>query len=342
MIGSVALLLASTGLLLALPLVPAFRELYLRRDTKPMPIKNRTEMVPDFAFDFRSQVQDGLAMVGNASATAGARVLESDWFIDKGVSIPDRIYAKGRLAAAGNNLFAAIFCEQDVDLGENSEVQSWVHAQGVVNVPSGSRVHGRLSAGALVKLGIGCSFERVLAPMVTVAGGANPKDGQCLEATVRHPAFVPQLRPFLVGERSSKWNPEPIHIVERITERVRVKGDFLLQPGEVIRKNVVAGRHVHLSEGSHVVGNVKSNHDMELEPRVFVEGSLFSAANLRIGAGCVVMGPVVAQGELLIESGARIGSRKYPTTVQAKRIQIAPAVTLHGSMWACERGQVTA
>jgi predicted acyltransferase (DUF342 family) len=342
MIGSVALLLASTGLLLALPLVPAFIELYLRRDTKPMPIKNRTEMVSDFAFDFRGQLEDGIPAVGNAPAGANARVLETDWVVDQGTSILDPIYAKGRLTAGGNNVFATIFCEKDVDLGENTEVKSWVHAQGVVTVPPGSTVHGRLSAGAQVKLETGCSFEHIHAPVVTIAGGADPRDAEHVAAAIGQPAFVPQIGPFLVAKRTSRWNPEPINIVERITERVRVPGDFVLQPGEVIRKNVVAGRRVHLSEGSHVVGNVKSNHGMELDPGVRAEGSLFSASNLRIGAGCVVRGPVVAEGELLIESGARIGSWKYPTTVRAKRIQIAPAVTLHGSMWACERGQVTA
>lgn len=95
-------------------------------------------------------------------------------------------------------------------------------------------------------------------------------------------------------------------------------------------------------EGSHVLGCVKSNRDMELGPNVLVEGALVSAADLRIGPGCRVMGPVLAEGELVIESGTRIGSPTHPTSVRAPRIRIAAGVNIHGSVWACELGRVTA
>lgn len=342
MIGSAASLLALTVLLLALPLAPAFVELYLRRDTGPMPIQNRTEMVADLAHDFRSRLEDGSA-ARRASAPATTRVLDTDWFIDKGVSIADPIYAKGRLAAGGNNVFSAIFGEKDVDLGKNAKVLSWVHAQGVVTVPSGSTVSGRLSAGEQVELGTGCSFERVHAPVVTVAGGAEAMafDPEQTGDEAQLPSR-PQAGTLLDGSDATGWKPEPLTILERVTDRLLVSQDFILQPGAVLRKNVVAGRQIHLAEGSHVIGNLKSNRDMELGPNVRVEGSLVSASNLRIGPGCLVMGPVLVEGELLIESGTWIGTPKHPTTVQAGRIHIAPGVTLHGSLWACELGQVTA
>lgn len=325
MIGSVASLLALTGSLMALPLAPAFLELYLRRDTGPMPVRNRTEMVADLAQDFRSSLGDSSAA---ASAPDATLVLNTDWFVDKGVSIADPIYAKGRLAAGGNNVFAAIYCEKDVDLGKNSKVLSWVHAQGVVIVPSGSTVRGRLSAGEHVELGTGCSFASVDAPVVTVAGGAETIDAD--------PEDTPSA-----SRKGSVWNPEPLNILERVTERLFVTGDFVLQPGAVLRKNVVAKRRLCLAEGSHVVGCAKSNRDMEVGPNARVEGSLVSASDLRIGHGCLVMGPVLAEGELVIESGTRIGTPKHPTAVRARRIHIAPGVTLHGLLCAGEFGQVT-
>jgi len=342
MIGGVALLLGLTGLLAALPMAPAFVELYQRRDTKPIPVKNRTEMVVDVAQDFRSLLEGGSEAARRASPPANTMVLETDWFVEQGRSILNPIYAKGRLAGSGNNVFDAIFCEKDVDLGKHAQVLSWVHAEGAVMVPSGSTIHGRLSAGEHVELGTECSFERVHAPVVMIAGGAMDMDAeQSRDSDEDHPPSRPRLGLVRTNDEAPLWNPEPINILELVTERLFVPEDFVLQPGRVLRKNVVARGRIHLAEASHVIGCLKSNHDMELAPNVRIEGSLVSATNLRIGRGCFVMGPVLAEGELVIESGTRIGTPTHPTTVQAPRIRIAPGVTLHGSLFAPERGRVT-
>ncbi len=334
MIGGVASLMAVTGFLAALPMAPAFLELYLRRDTGPIPVKNRTEVIADLAYEFRSELADD-----SAAVPAGTLVRDADWFVDEGVSVADPIYAKGRLAAGGNNVFATIFCEKDVDLGTNSKVLSWVHAEGVVIVPSGSAVCGRLSAGERVELGTGCGFERVRAPVIIVAGGAEPMDAEQSEAPEKDDLPSAPLAPE--NREAPEFNPKPLSILERVTERVFVTGDFVLQPGAALNKNVVAVGRVRLMEGSHVDGCVKSNRDMELGPSVQVEGSLVSASDLRIGPGCRVMGPILAEGELVIESGTRIGAPTHPTSVRAPRIRIAAGVNIHGSLWASELGQVT-
>ena len=315
MIGAVVSLVALTGTLMAVPLAPAFIELYLGQDTEPMPVKDLTENVSDFARDFRNLLEDGSPAAHQAPARASALVLETDVFLDEGLFFADRIYAKGKLAAGGHNVFSGVLGEKDIDLGENATVLSWAHAQGAVVVRSGSTVYGRLSAGEQVELGVGCSFERVHAPLVTVAGG-----------TKRVPANPAQ--------------PEETSVLERVTNRILSRDDFVLEPGERLCSNVVAGRKIRLAEGSHVIGSLKSNGRMELGPNVRVEGSLVSASDLRIGDGCLVLGPVLAEGDLFIASGTQIGTPQRPTTVRAPRIRISPGVTIHGSLWAHERGQV--
>jgi predicted acyltransferase (DUF342 family) len=327
MIATVASLLAVTGLLAALPLAPALIEMRQRRDIGPMPVKNRTEMVADLAHDFRSLLEDDSIAARRASAAA-TLVLEEDWFVDKGALIETPVYAKGRLAAGGNNVFAAIFCEKDIDLGNNTRVGTWVHAQGIVIVPMGSSVEGRLSAAEQVELGSGSSFKRVDAPAIITGDGAVKTDQELLEAKDEEP------RPATV------WDPEPRTILEQVTERLFAPSDFLLEAGAVLRKNVVARGEIHLAEGSHLIGCLKSNRRMVLAANVRAEGSLVSASDLRIGRDCRVVGPVIAEGELMVESGTTIGSLKQPTTVQAPRIRIAPGVTIHGSLCACELGQV--
>ena len=316
MIAAIASLAALTGSLAALPLAPAFLEMFLGRDTGPVPVKNRTESVAEFANDFRALFEEGSAAARQASSRVTALELDQDAVLEEGMFFADYIYAREQLVTRGSSVLSAVLGEKDILLGENTKVLCWIHAQGTVTVGARSVMYGRLSAGNEVQLGPGCSFERVHAPAVTIVGGA--------------PAIA--LDPASTEEAS---------ILERVLDRLRVRQDFILREREYLRSNVVAGGQIYLSQGSHVTGSLKSNRAMELEPHVRIDGSLVSASTLRIGGGCLVLGPVLAEGELTIESGTQVGTPQRPTTVRAPRIRIAPGVTIHGSLWAHEHGQVS-
>jgi predicted acyltransferase (DUF342 family) len=316
MIATLASLVALTGSLVALPMMPAFMELFLRRDIGPLPVKNRTENVADFAHDFRTLFEDRSEATPHTPAGATAVVLNQHTVLAPGLFFADHIYAKKRLIAGGSNVFSAILGDSDVDLGGDSTVLCWVHAEGMVVAGAGTQLYGRASARSQVQLGYRCHFERVRAPEVTVVGGAG----------------VAALDPALTAAAS---------MLDRATERLLVPKDFVLGTGQTLCRNVVAGGSIYLADSSCVIGSLKSNGAMELEPRVRIAGSLISASHLHIGDECFVRGPVFAEGELVIESGTQIGTPEHPTTVRARRIRIAPRVTVCGSLWAHERGEVT-
>jgi len=75
---------------------------------------------------------------------------------------------------------------------------------------------------------------------------------------------------------------------------------------------------------------------------VLVEGSLISARKMRIGQNCTLHGPVVAERELAIAGGTRCGTREFPTTVSAPRIEVEEGVVVFGTLWAREHGEVVA
>lgn len=315
MIAAVASLALLTGSLLSLPLAPALLELRLRQDAAAIPIEDGAEDAVDLARRFRALLRDRRAVARRARPRATAQVFEDDVFLEEGMFFADYIYAKRNLFAAGRNVFHAILCDKDVHLGENSKVLGWVHAGGTVAVGDGGMICGRVSAGERIQLAVGCTFERVHAPLVAIVGGA--------EEPPMHPGQI-----------------EAASVLERVTNRMVIHKDFALQSEGVLRSNVVAGRRIYLADRSYVIGNLKSNAAMQLASRVRVEGSLVSASDLHIGTGCLVLGPVLAEGELLIESGTQIGIPDHPTTVRAPRIGIAGGVTIHGSLWAYEQGQV--
>lgn len=313
MIGAAVSLVFLTGSLLALPLMPAFLELRLREDAGPIPIEDQRENIPDFAQSFQALFAQSDVGRRRASMRATTLVLEKDITLNDGIFFADPIYAKGSVCAGRGNVFRAILCDKDVYLGENNELLRWLHAAGKIVVRSRSEVYGRVSAGQEVQLGPFCTFERVHAPVIKIVGGAAEIAG------------MSQAQQTVLG---------------RVTERMVVAKDFILPPGEFLKRNLVAGRRVLLQKGAHVIGSLKSNASMELEPNVCVEGSMVSASDLRIGQACFVQGPIMAEGEAVIESGTRIGNPSHPTTVRARRIRIASGVTIHGSLCAYHHGQV--
>jgi predicted acyltransferase (DUF342 family) len=315
MITAVALLALLTGSLLSLPLAPALLELRLHKDAGPIPIEDNAENIADLARRFRALLRDHRAAARRARPRGTAQVFEHDALLHEGMFFADYIYAKGNLVTGGSNVFHAILCDKDVHLGEHSKVLGWLHATGTAVLGEGSLAYGRLSAGERVEIGPGCNFERVHAPIVTISGGS---EAMGLDRAYR----------------------EEGRFLERVTDRIVVHKDFTLAAAEFLRSNVVAGRRIHLAEHSQVTGNLKSNSAMWLESNVRIDGSLVSASDLRIGTGCLILGPVLAEGELLIESGTQIGLPQHPTTVRALRIRIAGGVSIHGSLWACEQGQV--
>ena len=309
MIAALLSLLALTGTLLALPLTPAMRELLSRRDAHALPIQAETEHITDLATGFRASL---LGRTGSRPATT--LVLEKDVVLDAGLFFPDHIYAKNNLSSQGRNVFAAILCEKDFCLGESSRLLRWLHAEGMITIQPGCILGGRVSAGQRIVLGAGCKFERVHAPTIVSAGLDTPG------------IEVPQPDEPVVGER--------------VTNRIVVKKDFTLRPGEFLRSNVVAGRRIQLAEGTQVVGSLKSKAAMELDSGVLIQGSLVSASDLRIGPAGFVLGPVLAERELVIGSGTHIGTPDHLTTVSAPRIRIAPGAHIHGTLWAREEGLV--
>ena len=72
-----------------------------------------------------------------------------------------------------------------------------------------------------------------------------------------------------------------------------------------------------------------------------VEGSIVSGRNIHLAEGCRIKGPVLAEKAVFIERGCLLGSPESPTTVSARRAEIAPGTVAHGTVWAHEEGRVT-
>ena len=74
------------------------------------------------------------------------------------------LYVEGNMRAGADSAFAALYATGDIDLGAESEVHDWAHADGVLRLGSNSVALRRISAGKAIELGTEAWFERLHAP----------------------------------------------------------------------------------------------------------------------------------------------------------------------------------
>lgn len=347
---SVAGLVCFVGLMLMLPLVPAFEELRRKSDAMPLSvIQQHAGDIRHFANSFRAYIQalePTLRVCLAAGSTSTGTLPDGTGYLILGrtseplelplepegavfprilvaatdLNLPPQrvfsndIYAGGQFVGGENNSYRAILGEKDVRLGQSSRVLRWVHAAGEFTADDRCQLFGRISSDRGIRLHEGCSFLRLNAPCIAMGVGETEKQA------LAH-AGTPETNPA-------------------ITKRTLHDGDFEVPAGEIMHGNLVVRGRLRIHSGARICGSVKSGKDMVIEAGVSVQGSLICGNRMHIGPCCSIHGPVIAERKMVIEADTRCGSPEKPTSVSAPDIEVAEGVMVFGTLWARERGQV--
>jgi predicted acyltransferase (DUF342 family) len=342
-----------TAALLALPVTPALYELWKRADATPLPTSRHDGRIANFAeafrsklrpllpqlemcrnphsisrtsiegmevllvgrddFDFDPRLTDGVAavMLSEAALIPPGYVVEADVYTSIGLDLGERAALRAAL------------CEGDIILGENSAVLRWLHADGSIFLRRGSTAYGRLSAGRSLRLEPGCGFERMSAPQIITV---DPDQGNTIP----------------LGHSACESEPN-IDVRDMFTSsrpRLRIQGDFVLPAGETLNANVIATGELHIGPGARLFGSTKSYKDTVIGQDACVHGSIVSGGTMHLAPRCFVVGPLMAEGDVLIARGSRVGGPDALTTISSSGVQIAAGCQLHGTVWARVRGSV--
>jgi predicted acyltransferase (DUF342 family) len=344
------LLVLLAGVLFTLPLLPALRELRLKRDAQPLDvIQQYAGEIRHFSFGFRTYITDlrePLRKCVESGTAARGRMADGDQYLLLGhaddalflsiggkspicqsvvaagtdVVLPDAItfakevYAAGKFTGGEKSVFRAILGEKDIHLRQASTVIRWAHAVGAFRADRDCDLCGRISSDNEIQLESGCAFQRLNAPRILL-GHLHMEEAS--------------------GDRKTVLAPLP-------GGRRLVNEDLEIQPGEIVSENIVTRGMLQIGAGARVLGSVKSHKHMVIEHGVDVRGSLISASTMHIGPNCRIAGPVIAERGIVIETGTLCGSLSVPTTVSALTIEIADGVVVFGTIWARTEGQVVA
>ncbi|WP_457652663.1 bactofilin family protein [Rhodocaloribacter sp.] len=342
------LLAVVTTLWLFLALAPALAELWQRRDAASPTLSDEYEedlrrAAARFEVRMRPSL-DALREAGDAAPPAPEVHLlrtETDvhtartahppapyllapdrpWRLPPSFVLDRELYAPRALHCGPDSDFFALFGEEEIDLGPGSVVRRWLHGKGRVAAARGTRLHGNASSESALHLADGCAFERLQAPVI-VFGEAGPA--------------APTIH--VRGERILY---RPRGCFHETAARTYVHGDLDVPPRHRLEGNVVVTGRLRIGAGAHLTGSLKAHGDVTLGEDVSIDGNVFAGGDVRLGARSLVRGVVSAEGALVVETGARLGSPERPTTVSGGRVRIAAGVRAHGVVWALEAGCVT-
>ena len=232
------------------------------------------------------------------------------------------IYARDRLDAPGGSVIRAALCDGDMRLGAGSGILRWVHARRL-HAGAGSRVMGRASARDTIALDAGCRFERLAAPEIRFAGGADADAVATTQET---------LQSWLADAKS--------RVTHESGGRLLCTGNVGIPAGSLIDGHLIVRGRLTLGAGCRVTGGIKVHGPLTLGAGTRVEGALFATGEIRLDAGCSVDGPVSSARGIRLAAGCRVGRRERPTSLVAPNVSVGARCTCHGSLWARTNGRV--
>lgn len=326
--------------LLTLPFIPAFREWLYPTDLGALPVSsNYTNDIDHFSRRLRADVAAKLGSgpptgheefdfvadlpVGMDWRRAGKRLISRE-SINSGRAVRSLqpVFVDGSIRAGAESAFSALYATGDIDLGAESEIGDWAHADGVVRLGRDSVGLRRISAGTGIELGTGAWFERLQAPLLRF--GSHVSTVKPPQATEQTPASYADL-PGAIQQSPSLF---------------LIRGDCALPPGRTYRGSLVVTGFLTMGAATSVVGDIKARDGVSIGPRAAVKGALTCEKRIYLFANSRVWGPIISESDVLIGAGAVIGLPDAQTTVSASNIIVEDGASVHGTLWAHEIGMV--
>jgi hypothetical protein len=363
-----ALLVLLTVSVLALPLLPALREWMRPSDIVPLRIDEADALDPPYlahsfaailakavqagashlrGCDIVRVVQEVQSVQGTAALAplpllpAEMRAGQSDrlWHIEGEAQLTERTHfyaevsASGALRTAQHGVYRALWSGGTLTLASLGTVLRWAHGRDV-HVGGGCHLAGRVTAQHALTLAPGCDFMLLHAPRIGfVEQEECPQEHSKEPPQVHTPAAALPCRPVAEWPPGTVWNST--------VRRAFARSALQLEAQRSWRGDVVCLADMVLGPHCRADGSLKARRSLRLGAGCHVSGSVVAEGAIYLEAGCTVLGSVLSETAIFVASGCTIGAPGCLATLTAPQIQIAPGVTVHGTVWAEEKGHAT-
>jgi cytoskeletal protein CcmA (bactofilin family) len=343
------LLFTLTALLLLLPLLPAIREWLRATDLTPTLNDSAQALHPALqARHFAERLH--AAVLAGDDEMAGAPIASvppyGTWPLDAlerrsgssqrvwhalgDAELPadfgfqSEVVAGGDLISAQKGVYRALFSGGLLRLAKRTVIKRWAHAHHL-EISPGCQLSGPVSADDRIHVRGDVIFSLLHAPIVRFMAR---KPG---------PGGVATALP--VGPLDDAGAlPEPL-LWDETGERALASSPLQVAPAQRWRGDVISRDHVALGTGCHVDGSWKVHGDFIAASACRLHGNIVASGRIELGERCAVRGSLISESVIVLGPGCRVGAPEFPATVSAPRIEVAPGVVVHGTLWADKGGR---
>ncbi len=328
---------------MAIPLVPAIRELVAPRDAAPLEaVGNDAGNLTFFAESFTDRAMregllgtmvpprllDGTPVRAHTTAQPLERrrqpfeevvVFMDNEPVPDDITLASETLARLTLRGGRNVTYRALLGQRDVLLETGSTVLRWVHARGLLHVGDRSQLFGRATAEREIILGDGVTFDRLESTVVRVSDSETP------EPT---PAQTSEYEIFQLPSDAIELGPRYWK-----TER-----DLMLPPDSALLGTAITTGSIVINPGARVTGSLKAHGEIIVRSGAIVQGSMTAWDRIVIESGARVSGPVISETQVVVHA-AIVGAATKRTTVTAPIIHLYPGATIYGAVMAGDEGR---
>ncbi len=343
------LLFTLTAVLLLLPLLPALREWLRATDLTPTLNDSAQALHPALqARQFAERLQAAVLagddeMVGAPIASVppyGTWPLDAlerrsgssqrVWHAMGDAELPadfgfqSEVVAGGDLISAQKGVYRALFAGGLLRLAKRTIIKRWAHAHHL-EISPGCQLGGAVSADDRIHVRGDVIFNLLHAPIVRFMA-RKPGPGSVNTALPAGPLEEPGALP-----EQLVW--------DEAAGRALASGPLQVPAEGRWRADIVSRDRVVLGSGCHVQGSWKVHGDFTATQGCRLHGSIVASGRIELGERCAVRGSLISETVIVLGPGCRIGAPEFPATVSAPRIEVAPGVVVHGTLWAGKGGR---
>jgi cytoskeletal protein CcmA (bactofilin family) len=280
--------IALFALALAIPAIPAIREVARPRDDGRLHISEEYVRDPRwFGRAYREKLAPFVAAAHGPAYSTNVRLRtdeETRWAPDlaiaaaervRGIAVGDRVVVGRGASIRDAYALETLVCEADVvartltsdgtlRIEESVTILRWIDADGAIDVGPGTNLGVSASGTVGVRLAAGVEFQRVWGQPVSTHSPAPEPFALPDTPGVRRveQADCTTNAPLIV------YGPLRIARDTRIAANVKVHGSLAVEPGV------------------HITGTLIVRGDITFAARVTVDGHVFSEGDIRLGPGC--------------------------------------------------------
>jgi hypothetical protein len=357
LLGYIVLVLCFLGLF-ALSFFFGIREWLKPQDATPLPVDVEYVRVENyFGTSFRQKMQEWLEsakpietekplgppveavlqksnneriLLLNSGAFGGGKLYEEllccegDLTLDDKSEFSHEVYCRGKLKTGTGVQLQAVAGDSDVTLGPDNEVSRWVDAVGKLTLRSGCTIHARVCSQDSIEMESNVRAQSLYAPLIFTSG---------YRPTANYPTMDEDVEEVPGNEQAAKGvNTMPANVTRLAADTLLVKGDMELKPGSRVTSNLIVQGTLRCGADCVFIGDLKASR-VQLGARSQAFRNVVSGGDIKIEEGCFIGKTVVAETDVELAAGTRVGHPGKLSVVSAgNEIKLARDVGIWGKL----------